>query len=277
MVQAAFLMAAFASLTTAAEIWQVRAIADVITINSSTGRVNNCRVDNTDPAFTTANCGSTAFSLSGGEFGFGSGWASASYGMLHAYGDATVDGFGSVASVSGGGDAVFIDTITVGILDCAPCGFTGYLRASGILEGSLSGSAMADFGFGFSPLGGTGIGCELSTLNPAGPTSCTTEIAVSEGQTVLFSGSLGAEADLQAGLGPASGFANYRDTAWISNIELLDSNHKPVTNGYILSGSGTDYKALGGSTEAPEPGSWMLWASGAALLLARSALGVRRS
>jgi hypothetical protein len=272
LVYAAMCVLACAGLAAAAQMWQTRASAEVVTfvVDPSVGtvRVNNCYQDNTGTPSALANCEPTLFTLSGNEIGSGSGWGAADLGVLHAFGSASVGGTGVATPVSAGADAVFIDSITVGSPDCSPCGFTGYLRASGSLAGRIGGDAVADFAFGFSIPYGPSASCELNTSIPSNPQGCSTQLAVTEGETVTFAGSLGVSVYLEAGNGLQTGIADFADTAWISGLELLDANHNPVSNSFLTIASGTDYNALGDGTAAPEPGSFGLWAAGGVLVVA---------
>jgi hypothetical protein len=58
---------------------------------------------------------------------------------------------------------------------------------------------------------------------------------------------------------------NFLDTAYVSGLNVLDSNGNMVNGVSITSASGTDYSDI--NLLAPEPSTWFLFISGACLTI----------
>jgi len=93
---------------------------------------------------------------------------------------------------------------------------------------------------------------------------------------VHIDGVLGAGVDVRLGYGGVSGSANFGNAAWISGLEVLDSNHQVTTALIIASESGVDYTSITETAAVPEPSSAILFAGACFVIGASRALRFRR-
>lgn len=260
----------------AAIIPPTEAIALVSTTNFHTRAPEySCYQDATAAYISHAGCDGE-FTL--GLLGWGSAWATAEYGRLHAEATAGFDGLASAFSNSAGAGAAayFHDTITLGVCPPIPniCFQAGIVEIAGSLSGQVSTTdplgvnAGGDFTVGLWTDDGRSASCEanLSSGVPVGALSCSTRLNVHAGDTVHIDGALGAGVTLRSGFGAVSGSASFGNTAWISGLTVLDLNGQPAAGVSIVSGSGVDYTSITEFASAPEPSAWMLIGSGLLLL-----------
>ena len=96
------------------------------------------------------------------------------------------------------------------------------------------------------------------------------------GDIVHIDGALGAGVDVRLGYGPVSGSANFGNTAWISGLDVLESNHQVTTALSVVSESGVDYTSITETAAVPEPSSAVHFAGACFLIGASRALRFRR-
>jgi hypothetical protein len=185
-----------------------------------------------------------------------------------------------------GASAYFHDAFTVSGGGCVNCFSQGFLLVSGTLAGGVTSTnpsgadATGGFTVGLWTDGGRSGSCEVHMGTSPGSNSpgfsCTAELLFAAGDVVHMDAVLSAGVTLTLGHGSVYGAAEFGDTAWITGLELLDSNRQAATGVTLISESGVDYTSIAenGAAPAPEPSTIILFA-GALVLIAASRVSFR--